>query len=224
MTWVGAQLPAVANPAVAPPLTTVAAEVLTNLSTSASTRPSPTAILSATAYLPPARCPYADLRPIHSFNLNVNRSQTEGTLRTWATVVSMATIGNPPSTLNPHVTMNTRVGDNNNQGAQRSIMQHYSTELEMQQVIKLSAVDEEIQRLQAKRSALAVGIADLSATTSNPNLSGLKSATPNLFAQPFVSTVPLPIIQPWTMLEYAKLPKIPLFRVPGGQLMACTNN
>ena len=124
-TSVGVQLPAVANPAVALSQTTAAAEVVTNLSSSAgSTRPSPTAVLSAPAYIPPARRHYADLRPIHSLNLNVTRSQTEGTLRTSATVVSMATIGNPPPTLNPHVIMNTRVGDNYNQGAQRNIMQH----------------------------------------------------------------------------------------------------
>ena len=147
MTSVGVQQPAIANPAVAPPQTTAVAEVVTNLSSSAgSTRPSPTAVLSAPAYIPPARRPYADLRPIHSLNLNVNRPQPEGTLRTPATVVSMATIGNPPPTLNPYVTMNTRVGDNYNHGAQRNIMQHYSTELEMQQVMELSAVDEEIKQ------------------------------------------------------------------------------
>ncbi len=152
MTSVGVQPPAVANTAVAQPQTTVAAEIVTNLSTSTSnTRPSPTAISSVQAYISLARRPYAYPRPIHSLHLNVNRSQTDGTLRNSATVVSMATIGNPPPTLNPHVTLNTRVGDNYNQGvsAQRNIMQHYSTEWEMQQVMEISAVDEEIRRLQA---------------------------------------------------------------------------
>ena len=47
--------------------------------------------------------------------------------------------------------MNTRLGDNYNQGvsAQQIIMQHYSTEWELQQLMELSAVDEEIRRLQA---------------------------------------------------------------------------
>ena len=42
-----------------------------------------------------------------------------------------------------HVTMNTRAGDNHSQvaSAQRNIMQHYSTEWELQQVVELSAVD-----------------------------------------------------------------------------------
>ena len=63
----------------------------------------------------------------------------------------MAIIGNSLPTLNTHMIMNTRAGDNLSQvaSAQQNIMQHYSTELELQQVVVLSAVDEEIRRLQA---------------------------------------------------------------------------
>ena len=88
----------------------------------------------------------------------------------------------------------------------------------MQQVMEISAVDEEIRRLQAKRSVLAAGVADPSTSTPNPNLSGPQSANSNPFVQPFASTLPLPVLQPWTMPGYATLPQIPLFGVPGGQL------
>ena len=64
----------------------------------------------------------------------------------------------------------------------------------MQQVMELSAVDDEIKRLQAKRSALAVGIAYLFTSTQNPNLSGPQSATSNTFVQPFASTLFLPVL------------------------------
>ena len=130
-TSVGAQPPTVANLVVAPPQTTMATEVMANLGTTASnTRPIPTAVSSVPAYIPPARRPYVNPRPIHGSNLNVNRSQLDETLRTSATIVSMATIRNLIPTLNPHVTTNMRVGDNHSQvaSAQRNIMQHYSTE------------------------------------------------------------------------------------------------
>ena len=81
-TSVGPQPPAVANPAVALPQTTMATKIIANLGTTASnTRPIPTAVLSATAYIPPARRPYVDPRPIHGpnlLNLNGNRSQSDG--------------------------------------------------------------------------------------------------------------------------------------------------
>ena len=75
---------------------------------------------------------------------------------------STAIIGNSLPTLNSHATMNTRAGDNHSQvaSAQRNIMQHYSTELELQHVVELSAVDEEIRRLQAKRTAIVAGTVD----------------------------------------------------------------
>ena len=184
-TSVGPQPPAVANPVVAPPQTTIATEIVANLSRTASNmRPILTAVLSASAYIPIARRPYADSRPIHGPNLNVNRSQTDGTPRTSVTVVSTATIGNSLPPLNLHATMNTRTGDNHSQvaSAQRNIMQHYSTELELQQVMELNAVDEEIRRFQAKRTAIVVGTVDFSTSTLNPNLSAPQSATLNPFA------------------------------------------
>ena len=113
----------------------------------------------------------------------------------------MATIGNSLPTLNTHAIMNTRAGDNLSQvaSAQRNIMQHYSTELELQQVVKLSAVDEEIRRLQAKRTAIVAGTVDFSTSTPNPNLSAPQSASLNPFVQPFASTLPFPVPQAWTM-------------------------
>ena len=146
ITSVGPQTPAVANPAVVLPQTTMATEMVANLGTTAShTRPIPTAVSSAPAYIPPARRPYVDPRPIHGpnlLNLNGNKSQSDGIHRTSVTVVSTATIGNSLPTLNPNATMNTRAGDNHSQvaSAQRNIMQHYSTELELQQVVELNAV------------------------------------------------------------------------------------
>ena len=57
-TSVGPQPPAVANPAVAPPQTTMANEVVANLGTTASNmRLIATAITSVPAYIPPARRP-----------------------------------------------------------------------------------------------------------------------------------------------------------------------
>ena len=65
-TSVGPQLPAVSNPAVALPQTTMATEMVLNLGTIAShMRPIPTAVSSAPAYIPPARRSYVDPRPIH---------------------------------------------------------------------------------------------------------------------------------------------------------------
>ena len=63
--------------------------------------------------------------------------------------------------------MNTRAGDNNSQvaSAQRYIMHHYSTELELQQVVELSAVDEEIRLLQVKRTAIVAGSVKPSTST-----------------------------------------------------------
>ena len=62
---IGPQPPAVANPVVALPQTTMAAETVANQGTTASlTRLIPTAISSAPAYIPPARRPYIDPRPI----------------------------------------------------------------------------------------------------------------------------------------------------------------
>ena len=222
-TSVGAKPPLVANLVVAPPQTTMTTEVVANLGTTASnTRPIPTVDSSAPAYIPPARRYYVDPRPIHGPNLNVNRSQSDGIQRTSATGVSMATVGNPISALNPHVTMNTQIKDNHNQVAsvQRNIMQHYSTELELHQVMELSAVDKEIRRLQMKRTAMAVGNGDQFTSTPNPNLSGPQSVTLNPFVQPFASTLPFPALRPWTMPGYVASPHIPLFGVPGGHLMA----
>ena len=97
-TSVGPQPPAVANPAVPIPQTTMATELVVNLGTTAShTRPIPTAVPSAPAYIPPARRPYVDPRPIHGtnpLNLSGNRSQSNGIHRTSVTVASMATMGN----------------------------------------------------------------------------------------------------------------------------------
>ncbi len=61
-------------------------------------------------------------------------------------------------------------------------MQHNSTELELQQVVELSAVDEEIRRVQAKRTANVAGTVDPSTSILNPNLSVPQSATLNPFA------------------------------------------
>ena len=174
-TSVDAQPPPVANLVIAPPQTTMAAEVVENLSTTASNiRPIPTVVSSAPAYIPPARRPHVDPRPKHDHYLNVNRAKSDGTLRTSTTVVSISIIGHPLPPLNAHVAMNTRVGDNHNQvaSAQRNIMQHYSTKWEMQQVQELRAVDEEIRRLQAKRAALVTGGGDPSTSTPNRTLAG----------------------------------------------------
>ena len=182
--------------------------MVANLGTTAShTRPIPTAVSSAPAYIPPARRPYVDPRPIHGpnfLNLNGNRSQSNEIHRTSVTVASMATIGNSLPTLNTHATMNTRAGDNISQvaSAQRNIMQHYSTELELQQVVDLNAVDEEIRRLQAKQTAIVAKTVDFSTSTPNPNLSAPQSVTLNLFVQPFASTLPFLVPQPWTMSGY----------------------
>ena len=118
--------------------------------------------------------------------------------------------------------MNIRAGDNLSQvaSAQRNIMQHYSTELKLQQVVELSAVDKEIRRLQAKRTAIVAGTVDPSTSTPNPNLTAPQSATLNPFGQPFASTLPFPVAQPWTMPGYATPFQTSLFGVPGGQLMA----
>ena len=118
--------------------------------------------------------------------------------------------------------MNTRAGDNHSQvaSAQRNIMQHYSTEMELQQVVELSAVDEEIRRLQAKRTAIVAGTIDPSTSTPNPNLSAPQSATLNPFAQPFASTLPFPVFQPWTMSGYATPFQTSLFGVLNGPLKA----
>ena len=146
-TSVGPQPPAVAKPAVALSQTTMATEMVVNLGTTAShMKPIPTAVSLAPAYIPPARRPYVDPRPIHGtnpLNLNGTKSQPDGIHRTSVTVASMATIGNSLPTLNTYVIMNTLAGDNLSQvaSAQRNIMQHYSTELELQQVVELSAVD-----------------------------------------------------------------------------------
>ena len=99
-------------------------------------------------------------------------------------------------------------------------MQHYSTEWELQQVVELSAVDEEIRRLQAKRTAIVARTVDPSTSTPNLNLSTPQSATLNPFAQPFVSTLSCPVPQPCTMSEYATPFQTWLFGVPGGQLLA----
>ena len=48
-------------------------------------------------------------------------------------------------------------------------MQHYSTEWELKQTQELSAVDEEIKRLQSKRAAIVAGNGDSSTSTPNPN-------------------------------------------------------
>ena len=190
-TSVGPQPPAVANPAVALPQTTMATEMVVNLGKTAShMRPIPTAVSSAPAYIPPARRPYVDRRPIHGpnlLNLNGNRSQSDEIHQTSVTVASMATIGNSLPTLNTNAIKNTRAGDTLSQvaSAQRNIMQHYSMELELQQVMELSAVDEEIRRLQAKRTAIVAGTVDPSTSTPNPNLRASKSATLNPFVQPF---------------------------------------
>ena len=81
-TSVGPQPPAVANPEVALPQTTMATEMVVNLGTTAShSRPIPTAVSSAPVYIPPARRPHVDPRPIHGtnpLNLNGNRSQSDG--------------------------------------------------------------------------------------------------------------------------------------------------
>ena len=120
-TSVGPQPPAVANPAVVLPQTSMATEMVANLGTTASlTRPIPTVVSSAPAYIPPARRPYADPRPIHGPNLpNLysNRSLSDEIHRTSATVVSTATIGNSLPSMNPHAIMNTRAGDNLSQVA-----------------------------------------------------------------------------------------------------------
>ncbi len=118
--------------------------------------------------------------------------------------------------------MNTRAGDNHSQvrSAQQNIMLHYNSELELQQVMELSAVDKEIRRLQAKWTAIVAGIVDPSTSTPNPNLSALQSATLNPFAQPFASTLPFPVPQLWTMSGYATPFQTSMFRVPGRQLMA----
>ena len=221
-TSVGPQPPTVANPAVALPQTTKATEIVVNLFTTAShSRSIPTAVSSAPAYIPPARRPFVDPRPIHGpnpLNLNGNMSQSEGIHRTSVTVASMATIENSLPTLNTHRTMNTRAGDNLSQvaSAQRNIMQHYSTELELQQVVELSAVDEEIRRLQAKRTAIVAGTVDPSTLTPNPNRSAPQSATLNPFVQPFASTLPFPVAQPWTMSRYETPFQTSLFGVPNG--------
>ena len=201
----GPQPPAVANPAVALPQTTMATEMVVNLGTTAShMRPIPTAVSSAPAYILPARRHYVDPRPIHGanhLNLNGNRSQSDGIHRTSITVASMATIKNLLPTLNTHAIMNMRAGGNLSQvaSAQRNIMHHYCTELELQQVVKLSSVDDEIRRLQAKRTAIVAGTVDPSTSTPNTNLSAPQSANLNPFVQPFASTLPFSVAQPWTM-------------------------
>ena len=118
--------------------------------------------------------------------------------------------------------INTRAGDNFSQvaSAQRNIMQHNSTELELQKVVELSAVDEEIRRLQAKRIAIVPGTVDPSTSTPNPNLSAPQPAILNPFVQPFASTLLFPAAQPWTMSGYATPFQTSLLGVPGGQLMA----
>ena len=134
------------------------------------------------------------------------------------------TIGNSLPLLIPHVTMNTRAGDNHNQvaSAQRNIMQNYNTEWELQQVVKLSAVDKDIRRLQAKRTAIVAKTVNPSTLTPNPNLSALQLATFNPVEQHFALTFPVPVPQPWTMTGYATPFQTALFGVPGGQLMAGT--
>ena len=225
-TSVGPQPTAVANPAVALPQTTMATRTVANVGTTAShTRPIQTAVLSTIAYIPPARLPYVDPRPIHGpnlQNLNSNRSQSDGIHRNSLTVVSTATIRNSLPSLNPHATTNTRAGDNHNQvaSAKRNIMKLYSTTFELQQVVELSAVDEEIRRLQVKWTAIVACTVDPSTSTPNPNLSAPQSATLNAFAQPFGSTQLFPVPQPWTMSGYATPFQTSLLGVPGGQLIA----
>ena len=118
--------------------------------------------------------------------------------------------------------MNTQAGDNHDQvaSALRNIMQHYNTELELQQVVELSAVYEKIRRLQVKRTAIVAETVDPSTSNPNPNLCAPQSATINPFAQHFASTLPFPIPQLWTMSGYATPFQTSLFGVPGGQLMA----
>ena len=100
---VGPQLPAVANSAVALPQTTMATEMVVNLGTTAShMRPIPTAVSSAPAYIPPARRPYVDPRPIHGtnpLNLNGNKSNPDGIQRTSVPVASMARLSENRSQL-----------------------------------------------------------------------------------------------------------------------------
>ena len=98
-------------------------------------------------------------------------------------------------------------------------MHYYSTEWKMQQVMELSAVDKEIRRLLAKRVAHVVGGGDPSTSTPNPNLSAPQSATLNPFVQHLASTLPLPVLQPWTMQGFATALQTPLFKAQGGQLM-----
>ena len=159
------------------------------------TRPISTAVSLAPAYILPARLPYVDSQPIHGGNLNVNRSQSDGVQLISATVVSTATIGNSIPFLNSHVVINILVRDNHNQveSTQRNIMQHYSTKWKLQQVMELSAVDEEIRRLHAKQIAIVAWTVDPFTLTLNPKLSAPSSATLNPFAQPFASTLFFPI-------------------------------
>ena len=86
--------------------------------------------------------------------------------------------------------------------------------------MELSVVDEEIRRLQAKRTGIVAGTIDPSNSTTNPSLSAPHSATLNSFAQPFVSTLPVSVLRAWTMSGYATPFQTSLFGVPGGQLMA----
>ena len=102
-------------------------------------------------------------------------------------------------------------------------MQHYSTELELQHLVELSAVDEEKRRLQEKRTAIVAGTVDPFTSTPNSNLRALQSATFNQFAQPCASTLTVSVPQPWTMSGYATPLQTSLIGVPGRQLMAGAN-
>ena len=94
----------------------------------------------------------------------------------------------------------------------------------MQQVIKLSVVNKEIKRLQAKHTAIVVaGTGNPATSTPNPNINRLSQTPLNPLALPFALTLPFPLPQPWKMPVYAISFKTPLCEIPGGKLMASTN-